>query len=264
MKTLITDLTTFPSGGSGTVHILRRNLKYFRYTLWITLFWIVFEPVIYLLAIGKGLGHFVGDIRGQSYLEFFFPALLCMTGMVISFFEATYASYTRMVHRSTFQTYLLTPLRPDEIPLGEVLWAASKGFMGVLGVVAVSSIMGLVQSWWMVPALGVVLLMCWVAAAFGMLLTSTVRHWDYFIIVQSGLIIPMTLFSGTYFPLDELPLGLARLAHIFPLTHAVKATRLLLGESFEPEILVNVGLLLLLGIFLTNWAVQRVSRKLLS
>ncbi len=262
MKNLLTDLTTFPQGGLGVSHVFRRNLKYFRYTLWITLFWIVFEPVLYLLAIGKGLGHFVGDIRGQSYLEFFFPALLCMTGMVVSFFEATYGSFTRMFHQHTFSTYMLTPIRPDEVSLGEISWATAKGFFGVLGVVAVSSLLGLVQSWWMLPVLAVVLMMSWVAAAFGLLLTTAVRRLDFFIYAQSGLIIPMTLFSGTYFPLDELPLGVARLAYVFPLTHAVKASRYLLAENLNPEILVNLGVLLLLAVFFTNWAVQRVRRRL--
>jgi lipooligosaccharide transport system permease protein len=263
MSRLILDLTTFPKWGWGITHVLRRNLKYLSYTFWITLFWIVFEPTLYLLAIGKGVGYFVGEIRGQSYLEFFFPALLCMTGMVISFFEATYASYARMSQQYTFKIFMLTPLRPDEVSLGEIGWATLKGFLGVLGVVAVSALLGLVNSWWLAPVLAVVLLMSWVSAAFGLLLTSSVRHWDYFIYAQSGILIPMTLFSGTYFPLDELPLSLARLAYIFPLTHAVKASRYFLQGNLNPEILVNLGILVVLGTFCTNWAVQRVRRKLL-
>ncbi len=263
MLELIKDMTSFPKWGAGVFTVWTRNYMYFKYTFLITLFWVILEPSLYLFAVGKGVGMFVGKIDGVSYIEFFYPALLCSAGMLVSFFESTYACFTRLQHQKTFQTILFTPVQADEIGLAEILWASCKGFLGVLGVLLVSSLLGLVNSIWILPALIILFINCWVFAAFGLLITSYVKHWDTFIYAQSGFIIPMSLFSGTYFPLYSLPDWAQSFAYMLPLTHSVMATRFLLEGQINPMLLLNVGMLLFLAIILSNWAVSRLKKRLI-
>ena len=259
---LIKDLTSFPKWGSGIGSVWGRNFLYFKYTFLITVFWVIIEPSLYLFAIGKGIGVFVGDIDGRSYLEFFFPALLCTTGMLVAFFESTYASFTRMHHQKTFDTILLTPITADEIGLAEILWATSKGFLGILGVLLISSFLGLVNSVWILPCLLILFLNCWIFASLGILVTATVKHWDTFIYVQSGFVIPMSLFSGTYFPLYTLPDWIQSFAYLLPLTHSVMAVRSILDNEFTPLLVLNIGALLFLAIILSNLAIARLRRRI--
>jgi lipooligosaccharide transport system permease protein len=228
----------------------------------VSLFWIVLEPLFYLFAIGYGLGSFVSTIQGHSYIEYFLPALLCTTAMFVSFFEATYGNFTKLTHQKTYNTILLAPISASEIVLGELLWCASKGFLGVLGVTAVACFTGLIKTWLIGPALIVLFLLCFVFSCLGMLITSVARNYDSFIYATSGLIIPMSLMSGTYFPLQQLPPWMAKIAYVLPLTHGVAAVRSLLLEEPNVMIAVHASYLVLFAIVAMNWSAARIERRM--
>lgn len=257
------DITTLPRLGRGVLAVWQRNFLYYRATLTTSVFWAVFEPVLYLVAMGFGLGGFIGKIEDVSYIEFFYPALLTTTAMTISFFESTYGSFTKLVPQKTYSTILLSPVQASEIVFGEILWGASKGFFSVLAVTLVSVGFDLVHSWRILPALLILLLTCWVFSAMGMLATSMARNYDSFIYAISGFIVPMTLFSGTYFPLSSLPKGIKTIAYVLPLTHAVSPVRGLLLDRWEPWMWGSLSALFVLGLLLTNWSITRLERKLI-
>lgn len=243
-----------PSVNSGAFQVWSRNFLYFKKTWLVSVFWIVLEPVIYLGAMGFGLGAFVNNINGMSYIEFFFPALLATTAMMVSFFEGTYGNYTKLTHQKTYATIMLTRVGPEEIVAGELLWGASKGFFGVLGVTAVAGVFGLLDSYRIFLALPILFLMSALFSCIGMILTSVAKNYDSFIYSTSGFIVPMSLLSGTYFPLDQLPSGLRFIAYLFPLTHGVSAVRAVLHEG--PTLIVGVHVLVLL---LVTWICMNVS-----
>lgn len=255
-------LTRLPKWGPGVTEVWFRNFLYFRYSWKVSFFWIVLEPLFYLGSIGFGLGAFVSSIEGYSYIEWFFPGLLCSTAMMVSFFEGTYGNFTKLTHQKTYATILMTPVGAHEIVLGEVFWAATKGFIGVLGVCIVAMFFGLIHSPWTLPALLILFLCCWVFSSLGMLMTSFARNYDSFIYATSGFIIPMSLFSGTYFPLKQLPAVGYWIAYLFPLTHAVEAVRGLLLGTFNWWILLHIFILLLFGIVAMNWSAIRIERKI--
>jgi lipooligosaccharide transport system permease protein len=120
-----------------------RNFLFFRKTFFVTLFWTVLEPLMYLTALGYGFGQYVPPIENLSFIDFYFPGLLCTTAMFVSYFEATYPNYTKLSYQKTYFTMLLTPLTVSQILAGEVLWAATKGMIGVFGVAIVASAFGL-------------------------------------------------------------------------------------------------------------------------
>jgi len=247
----------------GSLKVWKRNFIYFKKTILVSLFWIVFEPLMYLAAFGYGLGAFIDTIQGRPFLEFFFPGLLCSTAMMVPFFEGTYANYSKLTHQKTYTAILLTPIGTEEIVYGELLWCASKGFIGVLGVVTVSLFFGLIDSWMIFPALLTLFLMSWLFSCLAMVVTSYARNYDSFIYSTSGFIIPMSLIAGTYFPIDHMPTALQILAYTLPLTHGVSLVRGLLQESLNWTHGLNLAYLLIASWVFMNFAMKRISKKLI-
>ena len=236
----------------------------FRANLLSSVFWIVLEPLLYLGAIGFGVGHFIPSIEGMSYPQFFAPALMATSGMFLSFLEGTYGSYSRYKEHGTFQQILLSPVSPSDIVLGETLWAASKGFMSAAAISIVALGLGLIPLKFWLLALIVQALICWLFAALGLVISSFARSYDTFTYAQTALIVPMALFSGTYFPLNIFPKWIEHASYIFPLTHGVSATRIVFSGEAHSMIFFNLAMLFLEAVLLTNFATSRISRKLLN
>lgn len=257
------DVFYFPTWGRGVLCIWRRNFLYFRYTLFTTLAWIFVEPLLNLFALGYGLGHFVTNINGLTYAEFIAPAMMAVSGMFVAFFEGTYPTYTKMHRQNTYQTIILTPVSPDEVAMGEIFWITSKAFLSVVSVAIVFAFMGLVQPERLPLALAVLLLMCWVFAAFGIWLSTIAKSYESFSYSQSGIIMPMSLFCGTYFPLEQLPAAVKYMTYLFPLTHGLMSVRILFSNEFHSIFFINILYLLVTAILLSNLAVARFARQLI-
>ncbi len=217
---------------------------------------------MYLAAIGFGLGRFVEQIEGLSFIEFYYPGLLASTAMMVSYFESTYPSYTKLTYQKTYLTMLLTPLNPNQILFGEIFWAATKGFIGVCGVILVSLVFGLFkpQVLFVMPVL---FLLCLVFASFGMIVTSLAKNYDSFIFSTSGLIIPMSLISGTYFSITDMPILVKSIALALPLTHAVALSRAILYKQVGGHELLSVVVLLLYFVILSVIAKTLFNKKLI-
>lgn len=235
------------------IQVWLRNFLFFRKTFLVSVFWTVLEPTMYLVAIGFGLGRFVEQIENLTFIEFYYPGLLASTAMMVSYFESTYPNYTKLVYQKTFSTMLLTPLSPHQILFGEILWGATKGFIGVCGVIFVSLFFGLFKAQ-ILMTLPVLFLLCLVFSTFGLIMTATAKNYDSFIFSTSGLIIPMSLISGTYFSIENAPVLVKGLAQLLPLTHAVTLTRTLLYRKFETSdyisfivLFIYVGVLMYLA-----------------
>lgn len=257
------DYFSVPKVTDGALQVWSRNFLYFKKTWLVSFFWIVIEPTIYLGAIGFGLGSFVNNMGGMSYVEFYFPALLATTAMMVAFFESTYGNYTKLTHQKTYATIMLTRIGPEEIVAGELLWAASKGFFGVLGVAGVAAFFGLVDSYRILLALPVLFLTSILFSCVGMVFTSFARNYDSFVYSTSGFIVPMSLLSGTYFPLEQLPATLRYIAYLLPLTHAVAAVREVLQSGLSVKVVLHVIVLFVTAWILMSVAFFRIRHKLL-
>lgn len=258
------EATRLPTFGSGVIQVWRRNFLQFRKSWLSNFFWMVLEPVLILLAIGYGVGSFISNIHGITYVDFFFPSLLCMTSMAVAFFEASYGNYSKLANQKTYSTMLLSPLDSRQIVIGEILWGATKGTMSAFTVAFVAGAFGQFDRWMLLPATAVIFLSSFLFAAFGMVITSRARSYESIIYPTSGLIIPMSLFSGTYFPLDQMPWGLQYVSYISPLTHSVALVRgFLIGGFMEWwQYLTHVVVLLALSVVFTKYAVDRIQERL--
>lgn len=252
-----------PQMGYGSWAVWQRNYLYFKYSIWVSFFWLFVEPLLYLLAFGYGLGQFIDEVNGLPYVEYFFPGLMLGSAMLVAFYEGTYGSYTKLSKQNTFASILQTPVSASEIATGEIFWAASKGTLSGL----VIGIVGVAQNFFspgeVLAMTPVVAMICLMTASFAVLLAATARNYDWFMYAQTGLIIPMYLFSGTYFPIESLPPHLQQLIWFFPLTHAVAAVRQILSGDVGQMFIINVGVMMAVTFLIFNYASHRLQRRIL-
>jgi lipooligosaccharide transport system permease protein len=176
--------------------------------------WVIFlsgllEPVLYLLSIGIGVGGLVGsftlaDGSHVSYVEFVAPAMLASSAMNGALFDSTYNVFFRMKFDKLYDAILATPLTPAAVARGEVTWALLRGACYSAAFIVIMVGMGLVRSWWMVLALPTAVMIGYAFAGAGMALTTWMRSWQDFEYLQLT-IVPMFLFSATFFPLSTYP-----------------------------------------------------------
>jgi lipooligosaccharide transport system permease protein len=217
-----------------------RNWKIFRKVFWFAAAPNFLEPVIYLLALGIGLGLLVQDVGGLSYVQFLAPGLLGSTVMYASSFETTYDSFIRMKYEKTYDAVLATPLSIEDVIAGEILWGTTRGYINALTFLAVISVLGYVHS----PAALLLVPLLFVFAAlfaiFGMIYTALVSNINLFNYYFTLFITPLFLFSGIFFPISTLPLWAQRIAYITPLYHVVLVCRGLALGQLNQTILTSI------------------------
>lgn len=239
-----------------------RNLLVLKRNWIIHFIWTSVEPLMYLGAIGFGLGTFIQNIDGQSYLEFYYPGLLCQTAVLVSFYEATYGTFAKLKLNNYIQTISLAPIRTREILLAEALWCASKGFFAVMGVVIFASFFGL-NTWTHVLSLPVIFMLSLISALFGLITTVYIKNFSGFIFSITGLLTPIILISGVFFPISTLVLPLRLISYLSPLTHSLELTRSIVSLKFEVFQIFQFFILIFLSILLYQIYIK-VYTKLLS
>ena len=187
------------------------------------------EPVFYLLAMGQGLGSMVGALPGPdgtplSYAAFIAPGLLAASAMNGAVFDSTFNVFFKLKYGRIYEAMLATPLGPVDIALGEIGWALIRGGLYALGFLAVMGMFGLLVSPWALLALPAALLVAFAFAAVGMAATSFMRSWQDFDLVTLA-VLPMFLFSTTFYPLSVYPRWLQIVVECLPLYHAVELMR---------------------------------------
>jgi lipooligosaccharide transport system permease protein len=198
----------FSLGSRRALHMIERNLLVYKHG-WLMLFSGFFEPLFYLLSIGFGLGQLVGEVKGPGgelipYALFVAPALLGTSAMNGAITESTFNFFFKLNYDKTFASILTTPMSPADVSLGELAWALIRGALYTIGFLGVMVLFGLAKSPLIIMTLPAALLIGFAFAAVGMAATSFMRTWQDFDLMQL-VILPMFLFSGTFFPIDTLP-----------------------------------------------------------
>jgi lipooligosaccharide transport system permease protein len=248
-------------GSRRSMRLIERNLYVYKHG-WLVILSGFFEPLFYLLSIGFGLGALIGTVPGPGgepipYQLFVAPALLASAAMNGAIAESTFNFFFKLNYDKTFASILTTPMSPADISLGELAWALIRGALYSIGFLGVMVVMGLVKSPLVLLTLPGSLLIGFAFAAVGMAATSFMRTWQDFDLIQL-VILPMFLFSGTFFPLDAFPEPARILIQLTPLYHGVDLLRTLSVGVVGPQTLVHVVYLGAMG--LVGLAV--VSRRL--
>jgi lipooligosaccharide transport system permease protein len=183
------------------------------------------EPILYLVALGYGLGAFVQEINGVPYINFIAPGIIASSSMFATASECTYGTYVRMTYQKTFDAILATPVNIDDLVAGELMWGATKSaFYGTI-IMLVISAFGLFDSPLIILAAPVLFISGLIFAEVSVLATALVPGIDSFSYFFTLLLTPSFLFSGIFFPLDTLPKVVTKIAFFNPLYHLVNICR---------------------------------------
>ncbi|KAA1420629.1 ABC transporter [Mumia zhuanghuii] len=220
------------------------------------------EPLFYLLSIGVGVAALVGEVtlddgRTISYTAFLAPAMLATQAMNGALFDATYGFFFRLKYEKLYDAVLATPLRPVDAAVGEVLWATVRGAAYAAAFVVIMAALGLTSSWWTLLALPAALLIAFGFAAAGLALTTWMRSWQDFEFIQVA-IMPMFLFSATFYPLSAYPDWMQTIVTVTPLYQAVDLVRSLTTGAVGPELLVPITYFAVMGALGLRVAGRRV------
>jgi lipooligosaccharide transport system permease protein len=186
------------------------------------------DPVLYLLAMGYGLGQFLNQMEGMSYMKFIAPGLVISSSMFSASFECTYSSFLRMIYMKTYDAIIATPLTIEDVVAGDILWGTTKGFVNGMMMFLIIWAVGLIDSTWAIATPLLIALVSFLFASMAMAVTSFVPTFEAFNYYITLFLTPMFFFSGVFFPLTRLPEWVSTLSAFLPLTYAVGISRALI------------------------------------
>ena len=221
------------------------------------------DPTIYLVAFGFGFGSLVSRVAGYDYIDFVGTGIVATTVLFSGAFPAMYSTFVKYQFQHTYDAILAAPVDTEELVTAEALWIAAR--TGIYGCVPmlVAVGFGLHPSWGMllVPPIAALAGFGW--ACFGIFIAAKAKAIESFSYWQSGLLTPMFLVAGTFFPLDRLPTWAQVLGNFNPLFHCVQLVR---HAVFGFQGWADVGhLAFLIGFALVSWrlAIRYMERKLI-
>jgi len=183
------------------------------------------EPVVYLAAMGLGLGAFVSEIKGVPYINFIAPGIIASSSMFAAIYECTYGTYVRMTYQKTFDAILATPVNIDDLIAGELMWGASKSILYGTTIIIVISAFGLVSSPLVLLVIPLLFISGLIFSEISLIVVAKVPGIDSLNYFYTLVMTPMFLFSGIFFPLDTMPPVVTNIAFFMPLYHLVNICR---------------------------------------
>ncbi len=233
------------------VRSLRSWLTNYRRTWQGTIYSSVLNPLLYLGAMGLGLGklvdaHSQASLGNVSYLAFLAPGLLAAGAMQTAVGESTYPILGSIKWLKTYQAAVASPLRPADLFHGHLLFTTLRLIMNTSIFLVTMAAFGAVQSGWLMAAaivpVGVLTGLAFAAPIEAWAVTRT-RDQSFAVIFRFGMI-PLFLFSGTFFPISQLPAWIRPVAYATPLWHGVALCRALsLGTAGLGSALLHVAYL---------------------
>jgi lipooligosaccharide transport system permease protein len=249
---------------TAVVGVMSRDATVFTRNWKTTTFSSVVEPTIYLLAFGFGFGALVTSIGGLDYKQYVGTGIVATAVLFSSAFPGMYGTFLKYRFQRTYDAFLAAPVDVDEIVSAEVLWIGLRA--GVYGnaPLLVAIAFGLDPK----PTALLVPLICFLTGAafvaFGVTLAAMAQSIDNFSYITSGVLTPMFLTAGTFFPISNFPPFFRALAHANPLYHCVQLVRDAVVLGIDPLAdLIHLGVLLVFGLGLWRLAIWRLRVRLI-
>ncbi len=223
------------------------------------------EPFIFLVGIGLGLGKYITEpMGGVRYIEFLGVGLLVTTAMFTSAFECSFGTFIRMEFEKVYDGMLAAPITVNNLIVGEMIWAGSKGLFFSFAVLCILSAFKIVAlpHGLLAPLVG--FLTGVMFAALSLLVTSFVKTIHHFNFYFTGFISPMFFFSGLIFPIENLPAPVRPLAEIVPLTHSVRLVRSVCMNDYKPVLLLDLLYIAIFILVVGYFAIRRLKKRLVN
>lgn len=221
------------------------------------------EPLLYLVAMGIGMGSYMGLINGLPYLNFLAPGLLVSSAMFGATYECTFSAFVRMTMEKVYNAQIVTPLSVEEVVAGEILWGITRALISGLIIYTILFIMGIVHLSHLLLLLPLWLAVGFLFSSVAMVVTAFAPSFDFFTYYFELCITPMFFFSGIFFPLDNFPNVLKIIAWVFPLTHAAAISRAVVNGPLTAAIGVNFLALMVPSILFFFWALYQMKKRLI-
>jgi lipooligosaccharide transport system permease protein len=248
--------------------VISRGLMATKSSNWLVMLSGFFEPVLFLISMGVGLGAIVGAVQGPdgteiSYAAYIAPALLAVSAMNGAVYDSTWNVFFKMNFAKLYQVMLYTSLGPLDVAFGEIFLALLRGLMYATGFTAVMGLMGLITTPWALLMIPASVLIAFGFAALGMGITSflkTFQQMDWI----NFFMLPMFLFSATFYPLSVYPQYIQWFIQAMPLWHGVELLRQISVGVFTPATAIHIGyyvLMTALGMLLTTLRLRKLFLK---
>ena len=230
--------------------LLERGFRAFKSSNWMVVLSGFVEPVLYLLAFGFGIGQLIGNLedglgRPVSYATFIAPALLATSAMNGAVYDSTWNVFFKMHFGKIYQVMLSSSLGPMDVALGEIGWALLRGVAYSLGFMAIVTPLGLVTNAWGLLAIPAASLIAFGFASIGMAITSYLKSFQQMNWV-TFFMLPMFLFSGTFFPVNVYPQWIQMIVQALPLWQGVELIRSLMLGIVDWSLLGHVAYFLVM------------------
>lgn len=230
---------------SGRARVLiERSLYAAKSSNWLVIVSGFVEPVLYLMAFGFGIGQLIGNLDAGngtmvSYAAFIAPALLATSAMNGAIYDSTWNVFFKMHFGKVYQVMLSSSMGPMDVALGEISWALLRGLTYSLGFMAIVTPLGLVTSWWGLLAIPAATLIAFGFASLGMAVTSYMKNFQQMQWI-SFFLLPMFLFSGTFFPVSVYPDWIQAIVKSLPLWQGVEMVRAFTLGNIGPELIGHI------------------------
>ena len=245
-------------------NVWHRNMTVFARTWKVNFFPPLVEAFLYLFAIGMGIGTYVQKIEGVPYVTFIAPAILAIAVMNSAFFECTYGSYVRMYYQKSFDAMIATPLSIEDVIAGELLWGATRSLIYIIIMLPVLAVFGVISLPLTLLAIPLAFIGGLMFAGIAMCFTAITPGIDTLNYPAFLFITPMTLFSGTFFPLTILPVALQYFALVLlPLTHLVAIMRMFTEATVSPVLLLHLVWIIMVTVLCCIAAINLMKRRLI-
>jgi lipooligosaccharide transport system permease protein len=221
------------------------------------------EPLIFLAGVGLGMGRYITTMDNLPYITFLATGLPITAAMFTAAFECSFGTFIRLEFDKVYDGMLAAPITVNNLLIGEILWAGSKGIFFSLAVILVESLFGIVPMPQMLFAGLIGFLTGIMFASISLFVTSLVSSINQFNFYFTGFLSPMFFFSGVVFPVSNLPAYLQPVAEIFPLTHSVRIVREIARGRLTVLSAVDVGAILLFTLVAAFFAIRRLRRRLI-
>ncbi len=230
---------------SGRARVLiERSLYAAKSSNWLVIVSGFVEPVFYLMAFGFGIGQLIGNVDDGygnlvAYAAFIAPALLATSAMNGAIYDSTWNVFFKMHFGKVYQVMLSSSMGPLDVALGEISWALLRGLTYSLGFMAIVTPLGLVTSWWGFLAIPAATLIAFGFASMGMAITSYMKNFQQMQWINFFLL-PMFLFSGTFFPVSVYPDWIQAIVKALPLWQGVELVRSFTLGNIGPEVVGHI------------------------